>query len=70
MLYKVKEITDKNIWNDFVFENEFEFYSFLCSWQWADLQNLADKKVFRYGIYKPSPLNPSPKGRGEEDELI
>ncbi|MDR0771687.1 MAG: hypothetical protein LBF15_01070 [Candidatus Peribacteria bacterium] len=65
MVYKLKEITDKNIWNDFVFGNEFEFYSFLCSWQWADLQNLADKKVFRYGIYKNPHPSPLPQGEGK-----
>jgi hypothetical protein len=55
--FTIKEITDKHTWNNFVFENEFEFYSFLCSWEWGDLQNLAEKKVFRYGVYETTSKN-------------
>lgn len=35
----------------FVLENDFEFYSFLSSWQWWELQSLLWKKIFRFWIY-------------------
>jgi hypothetical protein len=35
---QLKIITKKNIWNDFIYGNEFEFYSFLSSWEWTELQ--------------------------------
>jgi hypothetical protein len=41
MDYKLKEIKSKESWNNFVFENDFEFYSFLASWEWGDFQCLA-----------------------------
>jgi hypothetical protein len=37
-MYKLKEITSKETWNDFVFKNNFDFYSFLCSWEWTLFQ--------------------------------
>lgn len=52
MNYNLRIIDDKNIWNDFVIKNDFEFYSFLASWEWWDFQELAWKKVLRYWIYK------------------
>lgn len=50
-MYKIKEIKNKDNWNNFVLENDFEFYSFLSSWQWWELQSLLWKKVFRFWIY-------------------
>ena len=50
-MYKLKEIADKNIWNNFVLENEFEFSSFLCSWEWAEFQEKSWKNVLKYWIY-------------------
>jgi hypothetical protein len=47
-MYKLKEIDNKETWNNFVLENNFSFYSFLCSWQWAELQNLAGKRVLKF----------------------
>jgi hypothetical protein len=44
----LKIITEQNIWNKFIDENEFEFYSFLCSWEWFKLQELSGKKVLKY----------------------
>jgi len=61
---QLKIITNKNTWNDFIIQNEFEFYSFLCSWEWTLLQEWAWKKVLKYGIYKPHPASP------EGEELI
>jgi len=50
-MYKLKQITNKDTWNNFIFENEFDFYSFLASWQWWDFQKKYWKEVLRYGIY-------------------
>lgn len=50
-MYKIKEIKEKQIWNNFVIDNDFEFYSFLCSFEWWEVQILNWKKVFRFGIY-------------------
>jgi len=50
-MYKIKEIKNKDDWNNFVLENDFEFYSFLSSWQWWELQSLLWKKIFRFWIY-------------------
>lgn len=50
-MYKLKEINSKKIWNNFVINNDFHFYSFLSSWQWTEFQELAWKKVFKFGIY-------------------
>ncbi len=49
-MYKLKEIQEKEIWNNFIFENEFEFYSFLASWEWSDFQEKSGNKILRYGI--------------------
>ena len=40
-MYKLEKIIDENIWNNFIHQNEFEFYSFLCSWEWINLQELS-----------------------------
>ena len=51
MIYILKEITDKDTWNQFIIESEFEFYSFLQSFEWGQIQEKIGKKVARYGIY-------------------
>lgn len=50
-MYSLVEITDKNTWNNFVLENNFEFYSFLSSWEWTEFQEKSWKEVLKYGIY-------------------
>lgn len=50
-MYKLKEILSKKIWNDFIISSDFEFYSFLQSWEWWDFQKLSWKKIVRYWIY-------------------
>lgn len=55
-MYKIIEIKTKEKWNNFIFENEFNFYSFLCSWQWLKLQENSWKKVFKFWIYKNNEL--------------
>jgi peptidoglycan pentaglycine glycine transferase (the first glycine) len=51
-MYKLREITSKDIWNNFIIEGDFEFYSFLSSWEWYSLQEKSNKKVFRFWIYR------------------
>ena len=48
---QLKIITNKKEWNDFIFQNEFEFYSFLASWEWTEIQESLWKKVLKYWIY-------------------
>jgi len=35
-MYKLKEIVNKNDWNNFIISNQdvFDFLSFLSSWEW------------------------------------
>ena len=68
-MYKLKKITDKNIWNKFIFENKFEFYSFLSSWEWTEFQEKSGKTVLKYWIYKTYP-QPLPTKEGSKDVLI
>lgn len=71
-MYKLEEITDKNTWNNFIFENEFEFYSFLCSWEWTKFQEKSWNEVLKYWIYRPHP-NPllwEEREQKEKKELI
>jgi len=51
-MYRLKEIDDINIWNGFILNSEFEFYSFLASYEWFELQKKSWKDVFRFWIYK------------------
>ena len=51
-MYKLKIIETKKKWNDFVIKWDFEFYSFVDSWQWWDFQILEGNTIFRLWIYK------------------
>ncbi|MDP2090844.1 MAG: peptidoglycan bridge formation glycyltransferase FemA/FemB family protein [Candidatus Gracilibacteria bacterium] len=51
-MYKLKEILIKETWDSFIIKSDFEFYSFLQSWEWGEFQELSGKKIIRYGIYK------------------
>ncbi len=53
-MYKLIEIKDKKIWEDFIKKSDIEFYSFLQSWEWWDFQELSWKNIFRKWI-KTSP---------------
>jgi len=55
-MYKLEIIDDKETWNNFVYNNELNFYSFLCSWGWTLVQESLWKKVLRYGIFKDNKL--------------
>ncbi|MDD3120548.1 MAG: peptidoglycan bridge formation glycyltransferase FemA/FemB family protein [Candidatus Gracilibacteria bacterium] len=50
-MFHLEEIKNKNYWNDFVVNN-FEFYSFLDSWEWGEMNELEDNKIFRFGIFE------------------
>lgn len=51
-MYKLKEILIKETWDNFIINSDFEFYSFLQSWEWWEFQELSWKKIVRYWIYK------------------
>lgn len=55
-MYKLRLITDKSTWNDFIINNNFEFYSFLSSFEWWELQILSWKEVIRFWIYSNKEL--------------
>jgi hypothetical protein len=40
-MYYLKEIDNKEKWNNFIISSDFEFYSFLQSWEWGDFQQKA-----------------------------
>jgi len=50
-MYKLKEIKDKKIWDDFIINNDFNFYSFIASWDWWEFKKDFWFPVLRYGIY-------------------
>lgn len=51
-MYILKKIKDKEKWNDFIINSDFEFFSFLQSWEWWELQKVSKKNIKRYWIYK------------------
>jgi len=55
-MYKLKKIDNKKEWNEFIYKNNFYFYSFLVSWEWTDLQESSWNKVFHFWIYKNNKL--------------
>ncbi len=50
-MYWIKKIKSKEIWNNFIINNNLDFYSFLSSWEWSEFQELAWKTVFKFWIY-------------------
>jgi len=48
---ELREITAQKIWNQFIIQNDFEFYSFLSSWEWGEFKKSLWFPVLRYGIY-------------------
>jgi len=66
-MYKIKKITSKKTWNNFILENDFDFYSFLSSWEWTLFQEKSGNEVLRFWIYNP--YLTSPKGE-EQEQLI
>ena len=51
-MYSLKEILDKDLWNNFIINSWVDFYSFLQSWEWWELQILSWKEIKRYWIYQ------------------
>lgn len=50
-MYSVQNINNRAIWNNFVINN-FEFYSFVDSFEWWEFQELEWNCVHRLGIFK------------------
>lgn len=50
-MFIIKEINDRELWNNFIINSNFEFYSFLQSWEWWEFQKLVWKKISRFWIY-------------------
>lgn len=55
-MYRLEQITSNEEWNNFVIKSEFEFYSFLVSSQWFELQKQSWKEIFKFWIYKNDEL--------------
>lgn len=54
MELKIKEITDKKTWEDFLLECEEK--TFLDSWNWGEFQRMMGDKVWRIGVYESENL--------------
>ena len=52
--YKIKEITDKKIWEDFLLSKSPK--SFLQSWGWGEINRKTGEKIFRLGFFKGKKL--------------
>lgn len=50
-MYKLKKIENKETWNNFITNNNFDFYSFITSWEWWEFKKDFWFPVLRYGIY-------------------
>lgn len=46
---KIKEINDKEIWEDFLLECQER--TFLSSWNWGEFQKMMENKIWRLGVY-------------------
>lgn len=51
---KFSIIIDQKVWQDFVCATE--FYTFLQSWEWGNLQEALGEQIFRIGLYKNNEL--------------
>ncbi len=49
--YKFKIIEDKDLWNDFILNNQ-DINDFLLSWEWGELNKKEGKEVYRFGVYE------------------
>ena len=54
MTVLIKEINDKNIWEDFVLSDKNG--GFLQSWNWGEFQKNTGEKIFRLGIFEKEKL--------------
>jgi len=51
---EIKEITNKNIWEDFFANSEEK--SFLQSWNWGEFQQKMGNKIWRLGVFDAEKL--------------
>ncbi|MDD2696783.1 MAG: peptidoglycan bridge formation glycyltransferase FemA/FemB family protein [Candidatus Pacebacteria bacterium] len=54
-MWKVNEIKDKNIWENFLLSCKEK--TFLSSWNWGEFQTRMGNKIWRLGIYDEEQLN-------------
>ncbi len=55
-MYKLKEILNKELWDWFIINSNFPFYTFLQSWERWEFQELAWKNIIRFWIYRENKL--------------
>ena len=53
-MFSVKDITSKEIWEDFL--EEVRPHTFLHSWEWGEFQEKREGKVWRFGIFEGDTL--------------
>ena len=53
MTFKIKEIMEKEKWEDFLLKCEKK--TFLDSWNWGEFQKSLGNKIWRFGIYESEP---------------
>ncbi len=54
MNLKLKEITDKKVWEDFLFS--VKETTFLQSWNWGEFNKKMGRNIFRYGVFNRNEL--------------
>lgn len=54
MVFEIKEITQKNIWEDFLLQCQEK--TFLQSFNWGQFQELQGNKIFRFGVFEGTDL--------------
>jgi lipid II:glycine glycyltransferase (peptidoglycan interpeptide bridge formation enzyme) len=54
MEFEVKEITNKEIWENFL--KECQEKTFLQSWNWGEFQRASGEKIWRFGIFEKDEL--------------
>lgn len=50
-MLKIKEITNKKIWDNFLTRKEIEFFPFFQSWNWGEIQKKLGREVIRIGLF-------------------
>ena len=55
-MYSFKEIDNAWEWNNFIIQWNFDFYTFLQSWEWGELQKELGKDILRYWILNDGKL--------------
>jgi lipid II:glycine glycyltransferase (peptidoglycan interpeptide bridge formation enzyme) len=63
---EIKEIKNKEVWEDFLLEGEEK--TFLQSWNWGEFQKMMGNKIWRLGIYEISNLKSRASIYGSEGE--